>query len=142
MALDTHRLTAVDGAGVRIEVARIFVIGDERLVFVIPHDLQRDLRIVGIDVREGQAGDVVPQPEPVRLQAHLRGIFLGRLEVRFGKRDLFGSDHVDGHAVPHTPFDARGNHVARLVDVLRVNDVTGFHRCTCGGCAQQQTQKH
>jgi hypothetical protein len=53
VALDLERACR-DGAGVGVEVAQILVVGDERLVLVVEHDLERDVRVVRIDLGKGR----------------------------------------------------------------------------------------
>ena len=57
MTLDRHPPVVGDGARVGVEVPNVEVVGQEA-VLVVPHDLEGDLRILRVEVGEGQAGDV------------------------------------------------------------------------------------
>ena len=102
------------------------VVGHERLVLVVPHDLERDLRIVRVDLRERQAGDVVLDRAAVGRELDLAGVLLGRLLVRRVPLDLLVGDDRHRHAVLDAPLDARRDEVLDLVDVGLVD-----HRARC-----------
>ena len=78
--LELHRLlrTALVGA-VAVVVAQIVVVAGDRFEHVVPHDLGRDLGIVGIDQRERLTGHIAHHGPMILAEPNLRGIFLGRI---------------------------------------------------------------
>ena len=58
------------------EKAQIVIVARDWLEVLVPHDLGRDVGIVGIEQRERLSGDVAKQVAMVRREAHLaRNIF-------------------------------------------------------------------
>ena len=73
------------------DIARIEVVGVERSIREVPHDLRCRPRIVNIDQRERQAGDVIFEIA-IRAESHLgriafRSSFVGRWPFKMTGRD-------------------------------------------------------
>ncbi len=139
--LDVHG-PVPDGSGVGVEVAQVHVVRHERLVLVVPHDLERDLRIVRIDVGEGHAGDVVDQRTAVRRQLDLAGVLLRRLLVGRIPLDLLIRHDLHFHAVIDAPHHAGRDEV---LDQIGVRLVDRHPRLDVGadahGCSRQHEQR-
>ena len=108
------------------EVAQIEVVGRDRLEVLVPHDLGRDVGIVGIEYRERLPGDVAEQVAMVRGQTHLAGVFFGRILVRRRPIDAARRDDVHLHAPRDRDESARTHQRADLLRILRRDRIAGF----------------
>ncbi len=82
------------------DVADFRIIGGDRPVTEIPHYFRSDLRVVRVQQRKRQSGDVVFQ-KPLIAQAHLRRILFGRALV--GGRPCEARGRNDRHS--HSLFN-------------------------------------
>src|SRR5580704_13939343 len=133
---DLLLFTRIDVLDLAIEKTQIVIVGADRAEHVVPHDLVGDLRVVGVDQREGLTRDVANQRAMVVGQAHLRGVFLGR--VLKGRRpiDSLGGHDIHLHSVRHHVVDAGRHQVFDLRRVLRSDYVSGLNSGPGGGGEQ------
>src|SRR5207248_2255473 len=82
----------------------------------VPHDLDRDLRILRVEEGKGEPRDVVAQRDPVGPEAHLPGVALRRVAV--SARPLDAPTLPDGERkpVPDTPLEPRRDQLLRRRD--------------------------
>ena len=85
---------------------QIEIVGRVELVLVVPHDLERDLRILRIQVRERLAGDEVLHAEAVGRELHLAGVLLGGLLVGLRPLDAPRLDDRHREAALDAPLHA------------------------------------
>ena len=109
------------------EEAQIVIVARDWLEVLVPHDLGRDVGIVGIEQRERLSGDVAKQVAMVRREAHLPGIFFGRILVRRRPRDAAARDDVHLHALGDCDERARTDQRANLTRVLRGDPIAGLN---------------
>src|ERR1039458_1938512 len=77
---------------VAIEISQVVVIALNRTPQGVPDDLGRDVGIVGVNEREGLAGDITYEAAMILRELYLRRIFLGRVLVRRRPIDARGGD--------------------------------------------------
>jgi hypothetical protein len=126
VALDHHRLI-VDRAGVGVEITRVEIVGVEGPVLVVPHDLARDLRVVGIDDGKRQPRHVADQRAPIGCELGLAGVTLGGLAVGVVQRHLAIGDDAHLHPVLETPADAGRNEIGDGSGIGLGHDVARLH---------------
>ena len=108
------------------EIAQIEVVGRDRLEVLVPHDLGRDVGIVGIEDGERLPGDVAEQVAMVWGQAHLARVLFGRVLVRRRPIDAARRHDVHLHALGDCDVGARADQRADLRRILWRDDVAGF----------------
>src|SRR5215469_4995721 len=125
--------------GGNLDIADVGIVGVLRPEAEVPHHLGRDLRIVGVEQREGKASDVVGQ-FPALIKLYLRGIFFGRGLVRRWPFEAIGRDDLH----PHPLFDQRevtGAHqIVNRLSVFGRNEVAGLDGRGIGWNPHQREQ--
>ncbi len=105
------------------EEAQIEVVGRDRPEVLVPHDLGRDIGIIGIEERKRLPGDVAQQVAMVRGEAHLARVLFGRILVRRRPIDAARRHDVHLHALGDRDEGAGTDQRADLLRILRSDDV-------------------
>ena len=107
--------------------AHIDIVAVERPKAEIPHHLGRHLRIVRVEQRKRQPGDVALE-RAVGQQLHLRRILFGRGFERRRPIELVARHDPELHALLHQYVIAGAEQLDYLVRIVLGDHVAGFYR--------------